>query len=231
MAVFDTFAKGYDYWIERANPRVYSGLFDGFLPERAGLALDAGCGPGYLSFYLAGCFERVVGLDISTVMLDLAKERRSRLAASNIDFILADLEQLPFEAGVFDFVASDCVLHDTPLDVTVPNLLRLVRPGGRLVLRDLVTHDLRHSRSAIWQSLRAFRHLPRYVRMHGPSVAIQMVAFESSPTWAVHRSQAERYTPEEYQRVYGILIPGCRFVDYGWSMAALWEAPEEQGST
>ncbi len=227
MARFDAFAEAYSFWIETVNPRQYEALLGDFLPVRLSHALDAGCGPGQLSFFLARYATHVTGVDISRSMIELAEATRRAAGLAQPQFVVADLERPPFPEQSFDLVASDCVLHDTPLDVTIPALRRLVRPGGRLLIRDLVTQRPRLSGSRVWWMANALRQAPSYTARFGPATARRLIAFEASPAWAWHRTQGLRHTPASFKQVYGHHLPGCRFVYEGWAMSALWEAPQD----
>jgi len=112
----------------------------GRLGEVAGLTvLDAGCGPGFLSAYLAGKGATVTGFDISPRMIELARKR----AGGDVKLFVADLAgEIPEVAtGGFDLVASSLAI-DYVRDWTVPlnTFLRALKPGGRLVFS--VQHPL-----------------------------------------------------------------------------------------
>jgi SAM-dependent methyltransferase len=118
-----------------ANP--YTALYEApglqaLLPPVAGLrVLDAGCGGGRTSAWLAEQGARVVGIDVSPELLRLARER-----VPSASFSLADLaEPLPFEDGSFDVVVAGLVMHY--LRDWVPplrELRRVLRADGVVVL-------------------------------------------------------------------------------------------------
>jgi SAM-dependent methyltransferase len=118
-----------------ANP--YTALYEApglqaLLPPVAGLrVLDAGCGGGRTSAWLAEQGARVIGIDVSPELLRLARER-----VPSGSFSLADLgEPLPFEDGSFDVVVASLVMHY--LRDWVPplrELRRVLRADGVVVL-------------------------------------------------------------------------------------------------
>jgi SAM-dependent methyltransferase len=118
-----------------ANP--YTALYEApglqaLLPPVAGLrVLDAGCGGGRTSAWLAEQGAEVVGIDVSPELLRLARER-----VPSGSFSLGDLaEPLPFEDGSFDLVVASLVMHY--LRDWVPplrELRRVLRAGGVVVL-------------------------------------------------------------------------------------------------
>jgi ubiquinone/menaquinone biosynthesis C-methylase UbiE len=225
LAPFDAFAEEFDFWINRVNPPNYPSWLGSFLPGRIGRALDAGCGAGTLSFYLANYAQRVIGLDLSPAMISLAARREKEHGAGRVELLLGDLNSLPFPAGTFDFIGSDSALHDTEIDSSLPRLRAMLRPGGRLAVRDLVTTRPRSARSQIWQVLRSLKQVPVYLRRYETRVVIRLLRFELRPAWVRHKCQGANVTPGEFMAVFSRYLPGCRFLDQGWAMAAFWQAP------
>jgi SAM-dependent methyltransferase len=98
-------------------------------PERF---LDAGCGMGEL----AERVQREVGAAVSAV--DISPRMVELTRARGVDAQVADVQELPFEAGSFGCVAANWVLHHVPdLDRGIGELARVLRPGGRLVAATL----------------------------------------------------------------------------------------------
>lgn len=223
MATFDAFADEYIFWIERVNPRRYPHL-DDFIPTGGTWALDAGCGPGQLSWYLAARATHVVGLDLSRAMITLAQQQ-GKQQYPGVAFLVADLEQAPFKAGTFDVVGSDAVLHMTRREMAVPTLRDLVKPGGRLMIRELVMRHPRWTTFPVRRLVVGVWHVPRYLRAFGWRTAWRLWAFETSRAWTRQQIHASFLTPEAFQEFYSQVLPGARFVTYGWAMAAFWEAP------
>ena len=95
--------------------------------------LDAACGTGRHSAYLAGRGHRIVGVDRSPEMLEQA---RQKIPAG--DFREGDLDALPLDAESVDAVVCALALVHLP-DVTaaVGELARVVRPGGRVIVSDV----------------------------------------------------------------------------------------------
>jgi SAM-dependent methyltransferase len=138
------------YWTEEAGP-VWVELqerFDAVLEpfgdlavEAAGLApgetvLDVGCGCGGSTLDLArrtGPSGRVVGLDLSAVMLDRARARVAAAGLANVDLRLADAEVAPLPEAGHDLVFSrfGLMFFGDPARAFA-NLRRSLRPGGRL---------------------------------------------------------------------------------------------------
>ena len=224
-ATFDPFAEAFTAWTETAHPKRYDEWFGGEIPGRVGRVLDVGCGPGFLTFWMAARAEHVTGLDISPAMLRIAAARRRALGAGNADFAVGDAESLPFRPGTFDVVVSDATLHDTHMERSLPAVRALVRPGGRAVLRDVITRAPTRARSRFWQLAGTMRSVPGYLRRLGPVATARVLRFEASPTWLRHRAAGGELTPDEFERTYARHFPGCRFAAQGWFMTATWDAP------
>ena len=105
------------------------------LPSRRDCALDVGCGSGILAYELSRFFTQVVAIDISIPMLEMARKKRP---APNIDYRFGDANDLDV-VGPFDAIVSRTTLHHVDdLPATLRRLRSLLRPGGRLIVVDLV---------------------------------------------------------------------------------------------
>jgi ArsR family transcriptional regulator len=101
---------------------------------------DLGCGTGHVSDALAPCVRRVVAIDESGPMLSAARKRLG--AHANVELRPGRLESLPLEDGELDaavmFLVAQYVAD--PAQV-VAEVARVLRPGGKFVLVDLMPHD------------------------------------------------------------------------------------------
>lgn len=101
--------------------------------------LDVGCGAGQSSCYIAkrhGC--RVVGVDIVEMMVERSKERAVREGIEDeVEFRVADAQDLPFEDGIFDAVITESVTA-FPEDKqrAVREYARVTKPGGYVGLNE-----------------------------------------------------------------------------------------------
>ncbi|MGB1285536.1 MAG: class I SAM-dependent DNA methyltransferase [Aggregatilineales bacterium] len=93
---------------------------------------DLGCGEGHLSRTLAELGSNVIGIELSAMLLDAARER-SR--AYQIDFVQDDAQALSTQSDEkFECVVSNLVLMDIPdLQAVYQSVYRILRPGGRFV--------------------------------------------------------------------------------------------------
>ena len=104
--------------------------------------IDFGCGTGVLSVELARWASRVTAIDRSLVALDAARERARREGRENITFVEADLHALPKSLGGKDLVVISQSLHHVEHPERVlAEAARVLKPGGRLVVMELMPHD------------------------------------------------------------------------------------------
>ena len=98
---------------------------------------DIGCGGGLLTIAIAGAVApegRVVGLDLSASLLELARERARQAGATNLEFVVVDVQTGSLGQAPFDLVVSQLgvMFFDEPL-VAFGAIRTLLRPGGRFV--------------------------------------------------------------------------------------------------
>jgi len=112
----------------------WQSLLTPLLPEPPARVCDVGCGTGSLSVLVAAAGLTVTGLDISTRMLGIAREK-ARAAGVDVAFVHGDAADPPFPAGTFDAVLSRHVLWSfADRDAVLARWVALLRPGGRLIL-------------------------------------------------------------------------------------------------
>jgi ArsR family transcriptional regulator len=136
----------------------------GFIDDRWTVA-DLGCGTGRTADVLAPFVTRVIAVDASEEMLAAARERLA--AHQNVDVRHGTLEALPLDDASVDAAHLGLVLHHIADPATVLNeAARVVKPGGRLLITDMLPHDrdeYRQQMGHVWLGF-SESQLARYLR-------------------------------------------------------------------
>lgn len=224
---FDHLPARYDRFAELVQAELRAWLLFHLPPPSArtgGRAADLGCGTGLHTGLLTERFAEVLAADLSAPMVRHARRHRDH---PSVQWEVRDLHEVtPGEDGLFDLVLCAYTLHHVPdFGTALRHLRSLLRPGGRLLLVDVV--DERRSVPRAWfrrQAWRDFRDdLLRRRRPVGE--AVELLRLQLDPDWLDHQSTDQLWPPDEWDEQCRAVLPGAAITPLHRAHALAWRQP------
>src|SRR5579863_3939224 len=102
---------------------------------------DLGAGEGAFALLLAQRARKVIAVDNSAKMIEVGREQAARHGVKNVEYRLGDMEEVPIKAGAVDLAFfSQSLHHALHPERAIAEAWRILKPGGRVVVLDLVQH-------------------------------------------------------------------------------------------
>ena len=145
MIAFDNEANIYDDWyltklgslVDQVQKNLVMELLN---PKQGELILDLGCGTGNYSIPLTEVGCKVIGVDHSPNMLNVAKEKTKAIGL-DIEYHLSEADKLDFPDNHFDAVVSVTAFEFIKdIEKVFSELMRVVKPSGRIILGTINAH-------------------------------------------------------------------------------------------
>jgi ubiquinone/menaquinone biosynthesis C-methylase UbiE len=161
--------------------------------------LDLGSGGGLdvlLAANKVGPTGKTYGLDMTEEMIHLAREYQQKVGLSNAEFILGDIEEIPLPDCCVDVILSNCAINLSAEKARVfSEAFRVLRPGGRLAISDIVNRgslsaqirlNLQLWADCIAGALDEHQYVTMLVEAGFHRVSVQ-------PTWVFHAEYAREF--------------------------------------
>jgi tRNA (cmo5U34)-methyltransferase len=157
----------------------------GIIVPKAENLLDIGCGAGNYTLMMLSKIQNLncTLVDLSKPMLDKAFERVSQATRNQVHILQGDIREVNLNENHFDIILAGAVLHhlrdDQDWETTFSKLYKLLKPGGCLMISDLITQDTEALNNYTWE------RYGNYLEMTGGkeyrSKVLAYVAKEDSP--------------------------------------------------
>jgi ubiquinone/menaquinone biosynthesis C-methylase UbiE len=156
-------------------------LVEAAQPRPSDVSLDVACGPGSVVLAFAKRVARATGLDATPAMLEQARVAAQRSSATNVDWYTGSVYALPFADGSFDIVSCRFAFHHLQEPARAfAEMVRVCRPGGRIVLCDAVASD-DPIKAAAFNAMERFRD-PSTIEFRPLAFHVGLFAISALPT-------------------------------------------------
>lgn len=188
------------------------------LPTQGKTALDIGCGTGEFARLLSRRVEKVVAIDLSPTMIEVARQRSAGF--SNIAFQVADVLQWELPVKQFDMIVSIATLHHIPVENLLPALKSALKPGGKLVILDLLAQEN-------WQDkLSDFIAIPLHKLFQRMENNHLQQSPEAETAMRDHLLTDQYLTLSQARRIYTTSLKGAIIRKHLlWRYSMVWEKP------
>jgi ArsR family transcriptional regulator len=144
---------------------------------------DLGAGEGAFALLLAQRAKKVIAVDSSAKMVEVAREQALRYGVGNLDYRLGDMEELPIDSSSVDLVFfSQSLHHALHPGRAVSEASRILVPGGRIVILDLVKHRFEEARELYADEWLGFSETEL-------EAMLEQAGFQEIQTSIVHKEQ------------------------------------------
>jgi ubiquinone/menaquinone biosynthesis C-methylase UbiE len=193
---WDKFASRYDRYEER-DASIYSMILDGIRKhlKKSDHVLDFACGTGLVANEIAGNVHDIVGIDISSKMLEIAKSKQEARKIGNVKYIQSDIFSKDLSAGEFDAVIGSYIIHllGDPESV-IKRINSLLKPGGSFISVTPCLGESGSLRAMLWVA-GVFGLVPktRAFKTSGLETLIKSCGFEITEIKCLHKEGSQNF--------------------------------------
>ncbi len=189
--VFSKLAEDYSFWEHHNSEERYSRI--SALLEDLDCAnltcVDIGCASGALCRVLSRSFYRIHGFDASAELIGLADKMSHETSTDNVEFFTANSDDLPLSSQSVDVAICYGSIHEMPLEATISEIRRLLKPGGRLIIFDYQKDDRSFLLRLLNNLSTTMRSAPIYLKSKGLATSARLLKFRLNPLWLSHISR------------------------------------------
>jgi ubiquinone/menaquinone biosynthesis C-methylase UbiE len=197
------------------HSRHYHSFLLKHIAVRCEAALDIGCGTGTFTRLLAKRSNRVVALDLSPRMIEVAKARSKH--NSNIEFQVADATRWAFPVEEFDCVVSIATLHHLPIEDTLLKMRETLKVGGTLAVLDL------YESAGLGDLLTGIVAMPVSFAMRLIKIGRLIEPRPVRDAWTAHGRNDIYPTLRWIRQVCGRILPGAQVRKHLlWRYSIIW---------
>jgi ubiquinone/menaquinone biosynthesis C-methylase UbiE len=194
----------------------YHGFLLKHIPAHCTAALEIGCGTGEFARLLAQRSERVLALDFSPKMIQVAREKTA--AFRNIDFQLADAVTYDLHEETFDCIASIATFHHLPMGEMFLKIRRALKVGGVLTILDL------YQSRGLGDFLSSVISVPYHLALKLIKTGGLRGSEEARDAWARHTPNDHFLTLREIRKICAASLPGAHVRRHlMWRYSVIWK--------
>ena len=204
---------------EREAREVYSDQLLGHVPADCNEMLEIGCGFGAFARAVARRARHVTAMDVSPQMINVARARS--LGYPNLEFVLDDFLRAELPVESYDCIVTLATLHHLPLKEAIDRIKSLLRPGGVLIL-----HDMLGASNRIDKALDIFR-MPISMAVRLRQRGRLLPRREVRRAWAEHGKHESYLKPVDVRAMRDEHLPGGRIYRHLlWRYTVVWRKPD-----
>jgi ubiquinone/menaquinone biosynthesis C-methylase UbiE len=193
----------------------YSNFLLKQVPSDCDRLLEIGCGFGAFTRLLANRAKHVTAIDLSPQMIRVARD--SSKDHSNVDFILGDFFQLELPTDSFDCIVSIATLHHLPQAEALNRMKAVLRPGGALIIHDLLDPD------GLFDKALDFIRLPISLAKRFWQTGRPRPRREARMAWKAHEQHDTYLKAKDVRAMRDEHLPGGNVeIHFMWRYTVLW---------